>query len=209
MTFFLGETLKNVDHCTTFNFCNNTLCVYYSQSVIAFGGRRYSSRGQYIAQNRSCYIIEDDRDSDNPLLENCTTISVSVSHEMEKNVRKWENQVSNTVNLADIINASSSQRVAVIPKFFKHNTDVLMKYHESACALKSKALNIHQSGPLPIGCYNVALYNSTSKIFFNVNANLLSNTWFPNLRSCKSERTNPNTVNTTVKHFPFNLPGYK
>jgi len=204
--------MKHVDDCTTFNFCNSTICVYFSPSVLAFGGRRFTDRGSSIQPHKSCYLIEDHPPVDLPSQDTCSTVNVTTMYYFERAIREWAVDFDNPINLAHLVrvaNTESGNRVSTILKFFTYNSELLIKYQRNKCDSRSKTVNIQQSGPVPLGCFTTVLYNSTSQIFFNLNSNLLSHTWFPSIRTCNERRSYSRVVNGTVKHFPFNLPGYK
>jgi len=212
LSYFLGDNLQDVDDCTTFNFCNNTICVYFPPSVVAYGGRRLTDRGSNVIQNQSCFLIEDHPPVQLPAQESCSNVTVSNMYYFEREIRKWQVDFDNPINLAHLVrvaNTEGGNRVSDILKLFTYNSELLIRYHKNRCTARSKTLNIQQHGPIPLGCFVTVLYNSTSQIFFNLNSNLLSYSWFPTIRTCSERRSYSRVINGSVKHFPFNLPGYK
>jgi len=208
-SYFLGANMDMIDHCSTFNFCNYTMCVYFSPAVIAFAGRRLTDRGSLIPQNQSCLIREKEMEKSYPLLKDCSRLEVNLENNTIQDVENWKLDITNHVNLSHLVTVMPIDRVWIVPKLFKYNEDIVIRFHKNNCGSKGNTLTIRQNGSLPLGCVTPVLYNSTSRIFFNLNHNLLSTPWFPQITSCVQQRSYVNTLNGKIRLFPFNLPGFK
>jgi hypothetical protein len=211
VSYFLGKAMDGISDCTTFSVCNDTLCLYYGPPSLAFAHQWKSSFMNITHVEQPCMGEEIRNENGHWQIPNCTPISIRNGKLGHISENRWNRELPSPMSIDNLFNMIDNSEGARITNLLKYNSEIIQRFYNPYCLPdETTTIFIDQVGPLPVGCYSVTLYNSTSKIHFMLPTQLFTESWVPKYNFCHPvvslEDESPFHNNTGL--LLFNLPDY-